>query len=205
MPDRPNRRDLIIHTAATLFLENSYNATSVRQIAEAVGVTEAALYYHFKDGKRGLLQAVLEHYMPNLIIVGEQCASAPTLADFVRQFIASQDTEHNRQNFDRLRWVLLEYPNLSAEEQAIFHHKAQSTHAKLAALVRHYVSDAAKASKLAWLLIALLFGYGQMFFSMGLMGVAPQMQGEDVIALIGDMFGGQADTNAAPPQRSSSS
>jgi TetR/AcrR family transcriptional regulator, cholesterol catabolism regulator len=49
--DRINRRDQIIDTAAQLFQEQGYTATSVRQIADAVGVTEAALYYHFLNAK----------------------------------------------------------------------------------------------------------------------------------------------------------
>ncbi len=46
---RQNRRDLIIETAAELFQEQGYDATSVRQIAAAVGCSEAALYYLFKE------------------------------------------------------------------------------------------------------------------------------------------------------------
>jgi len=63
---KTNRRDLIVETAARLFIEQGYTATSVRRIAEAVGCTEAALYYHFKDGKRQLLQAVVESEISQL-------------------------------------------------------------------------------------------------------------------------------------------
>ncbi len=41
-----------------LFLERGYRGTSVRDIAEAIGVTVPALYYHFKS-KDGLLAAIV--------------------------------------------------------------------------------------------------------------------------------------------------
>ena len=53
-----SQRELIVDVDAQLFIENGYAATSVRQIAGHVGCTEATMYYHFKDGKHELLQAI---------------------------------------------------------------------------------------------------------------------------------------------------
>jgi AcrR family transcriptional regulator len=44
-----------------LFLERGYRGTSVRDIADAIGVTVPALYYHFKS-KDGLLAAIVEPF-----------------------------------------------------------------------------------------------------------------------------------------------
>ena len=58
-------RDLhqeILESARQLFIEQGYHGLAMRQIAEAVGVTKAALYYHFKD-KEELFLAVLDEYM----------------------------------------------------------------------------------------------------------------------------------------------
>lgn len=41
-------RTRIQHVALELFNENGYEATSLREIAERLGVTKAALYYHFR-------------------------------------------------------------------------------------------------------------------------------------------------------------
>jgi AcrR family transcriptional regulator len=41
-------RTRIQRVALELFTENGYEATSLREIAERLGVTKAALYYHFK-------------------------------------------------------------------------------------------------------------------------------------------------------------
>jgi AcrR family transcriptional regulator len=55
-------RDQILTSAALLFIEHGYCGLSMRQIAEAVGVTKAALYYHFED-KEDLFLAILETYL----------------------------------------------------------------------------------------------------------------------------------------------
>src|SRR5690606_10727595 len=44
----PGTRERIQQVALELFTENGYEATSLREIAERLGVTKAALYYHFK-------------------------------------------------------------------------------------------------------------------------------------------------------------
>jgi AcrR family transcriptional regulator len=52
-------RQRILDEAQALFVERGYEATSLREIAERVGVTKAALYYHFTS-KEELLRALLE-------------------------------------------------------------------------------------------------------------------------------------------------
>jgi AcrR family transcriptional regulator len=44
----PGTRSRIQEVALELFTEHGYEATSLREIAERLGVTKAALYYHFK-------------------------------------------------------------------------------------------------------------------------------------------------------------
>ncbi len=58
-------REQILSSAALLFIEQGYHGLSMRQIAESVGVTKAALYYHFKD-KEALFLAILEEYLEKL-------------------------------------------------------------------------------------------------------------------------------------------
>jgi len=49
MPPRgDSTRAQITDTAMKMFVEQGYDKTSLREIAEACGVTKAALYYHFK-------------------------------------------------------------------------------------------------------------------------------------------------------------
>ena len=51
-------RDQILSTAKGLFLLHGYHGLSMREISESVGVSKAALYYHFKD-KEELFVAIL--------------------------------------------------------------------------------------------------------------------------------------------------
>jgi len=52
-------RDQILRKAAALFVEQGFGATSTRAIAEAVGMRQASLYYHFA-GKDEILVELLE-------------------------------------------------------------------------------------------------------------------------------------------------
>src|SRR5262245_49002589 len=52
-------RQRILDVAADLFVEQGYEATSLRAISERLGFTKAALYYHFRS-KEEILQALIE-------------------------------------------------------------------------------------------------------------------------------------------------
>jgi AcrR family transcriptional regulator len=52
-----NTRERILDVALDLFTELGFDGTSLRQIAEQLGVTKAALYYHFTS-KDGILLAL---------------------------------------------------------------------------------------------------------------------------------------------------
>ena len=46
---REDTRRRILEAARELFGTDGFDCTTVRQIASAVGITDAALYYHFKS------------------------------------------------------------------------------------------------------------------------------------------------------------
>jgi AcrR family transcriptional regulator len=58
-------RQQILSTASQLFIQHGYHGLAMRQIAEALGVSKAALYYHFKD-KEELLLAILDTYLDEM-------------------------------------------------------------------------------------------------------------------------------------------
>jgi len=64
-PGRPPKsqagptRELLLDAALKLFAARGFAATTVRQIASAVGVTDAAIYFHFAN-KRAILQALMD-------------------------------------------------------------------------------------------------------------------------------------------------
>ena len=57
--DEVNRRQALIRESARLFREKGYDATTVRDIAAAVGMRSGSPFYHFKN-KQEILKAVME-------------------------------------------------------------------------------------------------------------------------------------------------
>ena len=58
-------RQQILSTAKNLFIRQGYHGLSMRQIAEALGVSKAALYYYFRD-KEELFLAILDSYLDEI-------------------------------------------------------------------------------------------------------------------------------------------
>lgn len=56
--ETPRTRERILDAALGLFAEKGYEATSMREISEQLGITKAALYYHF-DSKADIVRAML--------------------------------------------------------------------------------------------------------------------------------------------------
>jgi AcrR family transcriptional regulator len=57
-PRRDTRAEILV-VAAELFTERGFEATSLREIAVRLGITKAALYYHFAS-KDDILRAIME-------------------------------------------------------------------------------------------------------------------------------------------------
>src|SRR5262245_5941564 len=84
-------RTRIQQVALDLFTENGYEATSLREIAERLGVTKAALYYHFRT-KDDIIASLVQDRLARveeLIEWGqEQPPTAQTRMEFVRRYSA---------------------------------------------------------------------------------------------------------------------
>jgi AcrR family transcriptional regulator len=122
----------IARVAARLFATQGYDATSVRMIVEAAGVTKPTLYYHF-GSKEGLAQALLTVPMAALIADLRAIVAAPgdPVEALVRVFEAQ--FEFCRDDPDRARFVFAlmfgpqdsglsgELAQLKCENPAILH------------------------------------------------------------------------------------
>lgn len=166
MTGRTNRRDQILDAATRLFMEHGYATTSVRQIAEEVGCTEAALYYHFKEGKRALLQAVIEANVPDIVQAVEECHNAETLHDFIVCTMRSMAHKAQSSLIAQLRWVTSEFPKLSEDERALVYEKHLKFRHVLKETIRRFVADDAEAETIVWILVFALFGYGQLMINL---------------------------------------
>ena len=182
MPERTNRRDNIVDAAAQLFVRNGYDATSVRQIADVVGVTEAALYYHFKDGKRELLEAVIGCQIPDLLSLVEECEGAGSLQDFIVQF-GERMAALSPARLEKLRWMVTEFPRMTPEERAMFHRKHLAFQNRIAAVVERFLGDAENARTMAATITCLMFGYGFLFINLDLQSVS-DVKSSDMIQLL---------------------
>ena len=78
-------RQGILEAAEELFTESGYQAVSIRDIAQACGVTNAALYYHFPN-KVALFREVLEQHAARLS--DEMRTAAEGLEDHKAQLVA---------------------------------------------------------------------------------------------------------------------
>ncbi|HEY7780844.1 MAG TPA: TetR/AcrR family transcriptional regulator [Ktedonobacterales bacterium] len=61
-PDRETRRQ-ILAAAEALFIEHGYKGASMKDVAEAVAITPAALYYHFPGGKEELFADTVSQFL----------------------------------------------------------------------------------------------------------------------------------------------
>ena len=56
---RPNPKEALGYAAVRLFTERGYEGTSIRDLADALGMTKSALYYHFTS-KEAIVMAVVD-------------------------------------------------------------------------------------------------------------------------------------------------
>lgn len=62
---RSDTRGRIQEVALELFAEQGYDSTSLREIADRLGVTKAALYYHFRS-KEEIVVATVEDFLADI-------------------------------------------------------------------------------------------------------------------------------------------
>jgi len=76
--------------ALKLFAEQGYEKTSLREIAEQLGVTKAALYYYFKS-KEDIVRSLVEDYVADMDALiawaKAQPRSPDTRAEIVRRYL----------------------------------------------------------------------------------------------------------------------
>ncbi|MEU6426734.1 helix-turn-helix domain-containing protein [Microbispora sp. NPDC046973] len=89
MGAQTDTRSRIQEVAITLFTEQGYEATSLREIAEALGVTKAALYYHFRtkeDIVASLIEDRIEALDELIAWAGRRPRTAETRAELIRRY-----------------------------------------------------------------------------------------------------------------------
>lgn len=78
-----------IHRAAVdLFSSQGYDKTSLREIAEQVGITKASLYYHYSS-KQELLRAIVGTFLDDVFAVLRQVEDLPWSPEKERELLAA--------------------------------------------------------------------------------------------------------------------
>jgi AcrR family transcriptional regulator len=94
-------RSRIKTVALDLFLEQGYEGTSLREIAERLGVTKAALYYHFKS-KDDIVNSFIEDRLARIDELIAWARERPMDADGRRELLRRYLDEMREQEHHRL-------------------------------------------------------------------------------------------------------
>ncbi len=86
-PEEPSAREKIQRAAARLYAVRGYEGTSMREIAEAAGVTKPLVFYHFESKER-LYASILTEAIDACMSAGRQILAEPQSAtERVRSFL----------------------------------------------------------------------------------------------------------------------
>jgi len=128
-------RERILDVALDLFIEKGFDKTSLREIAEQLGVTKAALYYHFAS-KEDILMALHlrlhEFGLDALTQLGDQEPTPARWADLLDQ-IVDQMLAHRK--------IFLLHQRNQAAFEALHREEHDAQHEDLQANFRRVLSD----------------------------------------------------------------
>ena len=113
-----DRRTTILNVAAKLFAEKGVAASTVREIADSVGMLSGSLYHHF-DSKASMVEAIMISYLDDLRVRSREAVASNTdprarLQELVQASFATVDahpyaTEIYQNDANYLR-TLEQYP-----------------------------------------------------------------------------------------------
>ncbi len=104
MREQTDTRTRIQAVALELFIEHGYEATSLREIAERLGVTKAALYYHFKT-KEDIVASLVQDRIDALRELLDWAENQPPGPDLRQQIIRRYSDElHRGRHHDTMRF-----------------------------------------------------------------------------------------------------
>jgi AcrR family transcriptional regulator len=109
----------ILETAKNLFVSQGYHGLSMREIADALGVSKAALYYYFKD-KEELFLAILRLFLDDINTALDRILAQPvSCREQVRMFAEYVLTQPAEQRAT-IRLASQEISHLSPEARTAF-------------------------------------------------------------------------------------
>jgi AcrR family transcriptional regulator len=111
-------QDAVLNTAVRLFNEHGYDATSMFDIAEALGITKSSVYHHI-NGKEHLLQMAVDRALDGLFEAAQDVSSQgglaiERLAELMRRSVLVLD-----ERFEFVTLLLRVRGNTAVEQHAL--------------------------------------------------------------------------------------
>ncbi|MEQ8347726.1 MAG: TetR/AcrR family transcriptional regulator [Sneathiellaceae bacterium] len=140
-----NRRSAIVETAVHLFNRSGFHATSVEEIATAVGISKATLYYYFRDKPELLYQCYL-YALDSGRDAAEQAASAggtglQRLEAYIRVQFSTLAAN------DGATWILSDLSVLSEAQRAEVKQRSRAVDHMLQGFIRDGMADGSIAAR----------------------------------------------------------
>jgi AcrR family transcriptional regulator len=183
-PEPRSTRERILDVALDLFIEKGFDKTSLREIAEQLGVTKAALYYHFAS-KEDILMALHlrlhEFGLDALTQLGDQEPTPARWADLLDQ-IVDQMLAHRK--------IFLLHQRNQAAFEALHREEHDSQHEDLQANFQRVLSDD-RVSVRDRVRMAASFGavLGGIFMSGDAFGDVPSSELSEILrGAVGDLL-----------------
>jgi AcrR family transcriptional regulator len=115
---RQARREEVLETAATMFFERGYEATTTQDIGAALGLLKGSIYYYIST-KEDLLFEIVEQYHDDTRAYFERIlASDSSPLDKLRELI-TVETAHTATNLTKSSLFYTEWRSLSPGRQQI--------------------------------------------------------------------------------------
>lgn len=156
-------RERILEAAQRLFVEQGYKGLSMREIAEAVGVSKPALYHYFTD-KEALFLAILGSYLDVMErVLAEVSDEAGSSTEWLRAVVRGiLEQPHEQRSI--LRLASVEMVHMRREARAAFNVRYHAQFldpiaAVIAAGVASGEFRSVEPALATWALLGILYPY----------------------------------------------
>lgn len=130
------RRAHVIETAALMFHEKGYEATTIQDIADAVGLLKGSLYYYFASKEDLLFEVLQEVHQAALEAVFEAIEPEHDPLQVIRAFVETL-AQFNADNKVKMGILLHDFRALSEERQSVIVHERD----RYDSILRQSISD----------------------------------------------------------------
>lgn len=131
---KASRKAFILQKAATMFREKGFNATSMRDLAESVGIEAASLYNHIKS-KNEILEAicfeVANRYNSNMDVIEGSNQKPIAKVETLLRFHIRQMTD----NYEEVYVSDREWKHLSDPYLSNFHNQRRTYRKRFASII----------------------------------------------------------------------